>query len=115
MRAADAEVFLNDQLPPRYLALLPQCFRNAYAAVEALCKEEAILQVTSACINRGHLRTWAVETGIERLINSGQWPVEFRWESFARPTGKYLRIMLGHSSVSVCQVKRHKKVPRPAL
>ncbi len=115
MRTADAEAFLNDQLPSRDLALLPQCLKNAYAAVEALVKDEAILQVTSARINRGHLRTWAVETSIERLITSGQWRAEFEWHSFARPTGKYLRVSLSDSTLSVCQIKRPKKVPRPAL
>jgi hypothetical protein len=114
MPATTPEAFVNDQIPTRHLALFPQCFRNAYAAVEALAKDEPILQVTSARINRGHLRTWAVETGVERLITSGQWPVDFSWASFARPTGKYLRVRLADSTMTVCQVKRHKKVPRPA-
>jgi len=114
MPFADAEAFLADQLPTKYLAEVPQAFRNAYAAVEGLAKEESILQGEAARINRGHLRAWAVDTAVMRLITSGAWPFEYSWKDYVRPTGKYLCVHLGAATLSVCQVMRSKKVPRPA-
>lgn len=111
----EAKAFLDDQLPRKYRALLPQALRNAYAAVEAFAKDEAILQVESARINRGHVRAWAADAAIERLLKSGQWPFDYRWASYQRPTGKWLRIHLGASTLSVSQVTHEKSIPREAV
>lgn len=110
----DPKAFLDDQFPRRYRALLPQSLRNAYAAVESLAKDEAILQVESARINLGHVRAWAADLAIERLLKAGQWPFDYRWASYQRPTGKWLRIHLGASTMSISQVTHEKAIPREA-
>ena len=99
-----AERFLLDQFPVRHRALLPAVLRNARASAATLARAEPILQVQSAKDNFGRLISWAIDLGIERLIQSGRWPVDYRWRWFAQPTGKYLEVRFSHSVMSVSQV-----------
>lgn len=115
MRTAKAKTFLDHQLPERYRAMLPQAVENAYAAVEVLAKDEPILQVESARINRGHVRAWAVDLAVERLVKSGKWPFDCSWANYGRPTGKWLRVKFDNSTMSVSQVPNRRQIPRKAL
>lgn len=112
MDTIDASHFLSDQVPRERQALLPPTLKTAYAAVQVLIANEPILQVPSAVDNRGRLISWAVDLGIERLIKSGQWPVECRWQQFEQPTGRYLEVLLSHSRLTISQVAAPKTQPR---
>lgn len=112
MDANVAEQFLLDQVPLRYRALIPPVLRDARAAVAIMAKAEPVLQVPSAEDNRGRLISWAVDLGIQKLIESGRWPAECRWRYFAQPTGRYLEIRLSHSVMSVSQVADPAVQPR---
>jgi hypothetical protein len=114
MRSAKAKAFLDNQLPAKYRAELPQAFVSAYQAVEVLAKDEPILNVESARINRGHLRAWGADLAVERLLRSGKWPFDFDWANYGRPTGKWLRVRLPSSTLSISQVARPKLIPREA-
>jgi hypothetical protein len=104
MDKATAERFVLDQVPLRYRALIPPVIKDAKAAVAILARSEPILQVESAKNNYGRLISWGVDLGIQRLIESGRWPADFRWRSFAKPTGKYLQLRLSHSVMSISLV-----------
>lgn len=112
MQTVSAEHFLLDQVPLKYRSAIPTTLKSAYAAAELLIKQEPILQVASAVDNRGRIIQWAVDLAIEKLIKSGQWPFDFEWKSFAKPTGRYLRVRLSHSMLTVSQVSNAKKQPR---
>ena len=99
-----AEQFLLDQVPSRYRALIPPILKDARSAAAILARAEPVLQVPSAEDNHGRLISWAVDLGIQKLIELGRWPVTYRWRSFARPTGRYLQIVLSHSVMSISQV-----------
>jgi hypothetical protein len=81
-----AEAFLRDQISPSLRSLVPTTLRTAYEAADVLMRDEAILNVTSAQDNRGRIVQWAVDLGFQRLCESGQWPFDFRWRYFERPT-----------------------------
>ncbi|CAN5183300.1 hypothetical protein BH09PSE1_BH09PSE1_15630 [soil metagenome] len=107
-----AEAFLQDQVPLALRPLIPATLKTAYAAADAAIKAEAILQVVSAEDNKGRIVQWAVDLAFERLVKSGQWPFEYRWRPFARPTGRYLEIRPSHSVLTISQVANPKKQPR---
>lgn len=107
-----AERFLLDQFPMRHRALIPAVLRNARSAAATLAKAEPILQVQSAKDNHGRLVSWATDLGIEKLIQSGRWPVDYRWRWFTQPTGKYLEVRFSHSVMSVSQVSDATIQPR---
>jgi hypothetical protein len=109
---ATAKQFLLDQVPVRYRALIPQVLKDARAAAAILAKAEPVLQVPSAEDNHGRLISWAVDLGIQKLINSGRWPVSYRWQPFALPTGQYLQVILSHSVMSISQVADPAAQPR---
>jgi hypothetical protein len=115
MDAVSAEQFLLDQMPTRYRALIPTTLKTAYGAVNLLIAQEPILQVVSAGQNKGRLVSFATDLGFERLIKTGQWPFEFRWRNFAKPTGRYLEVRLSHSVLSISQVNNPKKQPRSVV
>src|SRR5690606_8435457 len=110
-----AESFLLDQIPRRDRALFPATLRNAYAAADMVIKNEPILQVASAADNRGRIISWSVDLAFQKLIESGQWPVDFRWELFAKPTGRYLENRLSHSVLTISQVSDPFKQPRDVV
>lgn len=107
-----AERFLLDQFPLRHRALLPSVLRTARAAAATLARNEPVLQVPSARDNHGRLISWAVDLGIEKLIQSGRWPVDYRWRWFAQPTGRYLEVRFTHSVLSISQVADPTVQPR---
>lgn len=112
MDATTAELFLLDQVPMRYRALIPPVLKDARAAAALLARSEPILQVPSARDNHGRLISWAMDLGIEKLIQSGRWPVDCRWRYFTRPMGRYLQIRLSHSVMSISQVADPAMQPR---
>jgi hypothetical protein len=107
-----AEAFLRDQIPLPLRSHIPATLKTAYDAAALLIKDEPILNVTSAQDNRGRIVQWAVDLGFERLCESGQWPFDFRWRWFERPTGRYLEILPSHSVVTISQVSDPSKQPR---
>lgn len=107
-----AERFLLNQFPQRHRALLPAVLRNARAAAASLAAAEPILKVPSAQDNFGRLISYAVDLGIEKLIQSGRWPVDYRWCWFAKPTGRYLEVRFTHSVLSISQVSDPSVQPR---
>jgi hypothetical protein len=115
MHTVSAERFLLDQIPIVHRALIPTTLKTAYSAARVMAKNEPILQVPSAENNRGRLISWAVDFGFERLIKTGQWPVDYRWRNFAKPTGRYLEIRLSHSVLSISQISNPKQQPRDVV
>lgn len=111
-RYVNPEAFLDDQLTLKYRAMIPATIEQAYKAAEDLAQDQPILQVESAVANRGRLRAWATDLAIERLIKTGRWPFDYDWASFEKPTGKYLRIKLESSLMSVSLVPDHRIPPR---
>jgi hypothetical protein len=107
-----AERFLLDQFPLKHRALLPGILKTARATAATIQMSEPVLQVVSAKQNHGRLISWAVDFGIEKLIQSGRWPVDYRWRSFAQPTGRYLEVRFSHSAMSISQVTDPKVQPR---
>ena len=107
-----AERFLLDQFPLRHRVLIPAVLRNARAAAATLARVEPILQVQSAKDNHGRLISYATDLGIEKLIQSSRWPVDYRWRWFAQPTGKYLEVRFSHSVMSISQVSDATVQPR---
>lgn len=112
MEAPVAEEFLLNQIPLRFRALIPPVLKDARAAAAIIAKAEPVLQVPSAEDNHGRLISWAVDLGIQKLIDSNQWPVSYRWRNFARPTGRYLQIVMSHSVMSISQVSDPTIQPR---
>jgi hypothetical protein len=107
-----AEAFLRDQISLPLRSHIPATLKTAYDTAILLIKNEPILNVTSAQDNRGRIVQWAVDFGFERLCQSGQWPFDFRWRWFERPTGRYLEILPSHSAVTISQVSDASKQPR---
>jgi hypothetical protein len=107
-----AEAFMRDQIPLALRSQIPATLKIAYDAAALLIRDEPILSVTSAQDNRGRIVQWAVDLGFERLCQSGQWPFDFRWRYFERPTGRYLEILPSHSVVTISQVSDPAKQPR---
>jgi hypothetical protein len=112
MQTVSAEHFLLDQVPLKYRSAIPTTLKSAYKAADLLIKQEPILQVASAADNRGRIIQWAVDLAIEKLVKSGQWPFEFEWKLFAKPTGRYLQVRLSHSVLTISQVSNPKQQPR---
>lgn len=107
-----AEAFLRDQVPFGLRAYIPATLKAAYEAASLLIKDEPILNVASAQDNKGRVIQWAVDLGFERLCQSGQWPFDFRWRPFERPTGRYLEIRPSHSLITISQVADPNAQPR---
>lgn len=108
-------MFLEDQFPEKLRTLIPPAIKKAYEAADSLALDSPILQVGSALGNSGRLRAWAADLAIERLIQTGQLPFDYDWANYAKPTGKYLRIRLESSLMSVSLVARPKKPPRKVI
>jgi hypothetical protein len=110
-----AEAFLRDQVPPVLQSLVPTTLRMAYQAARQLVSSESILNVPSAQDNWGRITQWAVDFSFERLCESSQWPFDFRWRPFERPTGRYLEIRPSHSVITISQVADPTGQPRDVL
>ena len=104
--------FLLDQMPMVLRPLIPSTLNAAYKAADLVIDNEPIFKVPSARDNRGRIISWAVDLGIEKLVQSGQWPFDYRWQTFQRPTGRYLEVHLSHSVLTVSQVAEPKMQPR---
>jgi hypothetical protein len=115
MDLVTAEQFLLNQIPIRHRILFPPVLKNAYMAVDAIVKAEPVLQEPSAEDNHGRIVSWAVDRGFRRLIESGTWPVDYRWAYFAKPTGRYLQVRLSHSLLSISQVADPTVQPRDVV
>jgi hypothetical protein len=107
-----AEAFLRDQMPLQLRTLIPTTLKQAYDNAAILAKGEPILSVNSAKDNHGRIVQWAVDLGFERLCESGQWPFDFCWRPFEKPTGRYLEIRPSHSVITISQVADPKNQPR---
>jgi hypothetical protein len=107
-----AEAFLRDQIPPALRSFVPSTLRTAYEAAKLLIRDESILNVTSAKDNAGRIIQWAVDLGFQRLVEGGQWPFDFKWQYFERPTGRYLEIRPSHCVVTISQVSDPSSQPR---
>lgn len=110
-----AEAFLKDQISTPRRALIAGTLKAAYQAAKVLIDSEPILQVPSAEDNQGRIIQWAVDLGFRRLCESGQWPFDFRWRYFERPTGRYLEIRPSHSVITISQVADAASQPRDVL
>lgn len=111
----DPADFFKDQLPPQRWPTIPTVLRTAYRAAGELASSDPILQIESAQDNRGRLISWAVDLGLKRAIESGSLPCDYRWRTFAKPTGRYLELRFSHSTASVSQVEDPKRQPRSVV
>lgn len=107
-----AERFVLDQIPLRHRRLIAPKLKLAYETVDGHIAGTPFLQVPTARDNRGRLLSWAVDFALKGLIESGEWPVDYRWQVFAKPTGRYLEIILPHSTLTVSQVAFWNEQPR---
>jgi hypothetical protein len=107
-----ARAFVEDQLPPHIRAELSPALNSAYASVEALKSDTPILNIPSAQL--GHLRAWATDWAVKRLIDAGKWPFDYDWQPYKNDTGQWLRVRLTHSLLSVSQVADPIYPPRDA-
>jgi len=112
MEIVNPSVFLLDQFPRKYWPIVATTLTTAYAAAKRAAEEEPILQIESAQDNHGRLISWAVDFGFERLIKTGRLPFDYRWNYYARPTGRFLEMRLPHSTASISQVSDPQKQPR---
>jgi hypothetical protein len=104
--------FLLDQVPLNLRSLIPSTLKTAYAAAEVLIESEPILKVPSAEDNRGRIISWAIDLGFVKLLQSAQWPFDYRWGTFSRPTGRFLEIILSHSLLTISQTPVANQQPR---
>jgi hypothetical protein len=109
---ADPADFVKDQFPVRNWPTIPTILRTAYAAANEVAKSDPIFQIESAQDNKGRLVAWAVDFGLKRAIDNGSLPCDYRWKTFAKPTGRYLELRFSHSTASVSQVQNPKFQPR---
>lgn len=107
-----ADLFIDDQFPVKSRAHLPTALQTAYESVGALAKDTPFLALPSAQL--GHLRAWACELAIKRLIDSGKLPYDYDWQPYKNGTGNWLRVRLSHSVLSVHQLVDATKTPRKA-
>jgi hypothetical protein len=112
---ADPADFFRDQLPPRYWSIVPTVLKTAYAAATEMMKSDPILQIESAQDNKGRVISWAVDFGLKRAIENGSLPCDFRWQDYAKPTGRYLELRFTHSTASVSQVEDPDRQPRKVV
>ena len=105
----------KDQITIAQQSLVPPTIKQAYEAADILIREFAILNVPSAQDNRGRIIQWAVDLSFQRLAESQQWPFDFRWRFFDRPTGRCLEILPSHSVVTISQVTDPTRQPRDVL
>lgn len=107
-----ADVFVRDQISQEVWPRFATVLRTAYAAAEEFVRDSPILQVNSALDNKGRVVQWAVDLGMERAVETGALQCDLRWQPFARPTGRYLELVFGHSRLTVSQVEDAKTQPR---
>jgi hypothetical protein len=107
-----SEAFLLDQVPMTARAKIAPTLKTAYAAANVLIASDPILQVPTACDNKGRIIQWAVDKGFERLIETGGWSYEYRWRPFERPTGRYLEIRAPYLVMTISQVEHPTVQPR---
>ena len=110
-----AEALIRDQFPPSQWPVIPRVLRTAYQAADDLMRDSPILQVESAKDNRGRLISFAVDTGIQRAIENGSIPCDYRWVYFDKPTGRYLELRFSHSTASISQVRCAARQPRSVV
>jgi len=108
-----AEAFLKDQLSGSHRALIPGTLKTAYQTAKTIIDGEAVFNVPSA--QHGRIIQWAVDHAFQRLCESRQWPFDFRWRDYERPTGYYLEIRPSHSVITISQVSDPKQQPRDVL
>lgn len=108
--------FINSEIPAVVRAQFPKICGRAYDAVEQLARDHAFLRTPRARWERGDLRSLAVESAFEQLIESGAWRVKSHtWESYARPTGVYLCIFTENAVVTISQLIDAREQPREAV
>lgn len=110
--SSQIEGFLANQLPVRYQLHIPAVLKTAYETAAQIAKEEPVFSMASAKDNHGRLISWATDFAILRLIESGSWPFDYKWETFNKPTGRYLQVLLPEATLSISQVKDRHQPPR---
>jgi hypothetical protein len=86
--------------------------RAAYESVDALAGDAEFLRLPS--VQLGHLRAWAAELAVKRLIDTGKWGFDYEWQPYKNETGHWLRLRLANSLMSVHQLGDPSKTPRKA-
>ncbi|RIJ15267.1 hypothetical protein D1231_10900 [Henriciella mobilis] len=56
-----------------------------------------------------------MDLGIEKAIETGVLPFDYSWESFDKPTGKFLAVRPSHSVVTVSLTRTPTKQPRTVV
>lgn len=115
MKIIDPSHFVDDQFPPNLRHLIPKTLKTAYQAAEALIADDPILSIAEKRGERGRIVSYAVDFGFERLIESGALPFDKSWESFERPTGRYLALRPSHSIITISQICDPTRQPRNVL
>jgi len=114
MTPVNPKHFVDFEFPAAIRAQVPAALRAAYVAVSTLYQTDQIFQARSAIVGKGHVVGWAVDRQFERLIEIGKLPYDCRWVSFEKPTGQYLQIRLGASTMSISQLPEPTALPRHA-
>ena len=114
MQAVRAKDFVESEFPPKYQRLIPPALAAAYDAVDSLFKTEPMFDVVSARIGKGYVIAWTVDWQIQKLVDSGQLPFDYRWVPFERPTGQFLQLRLQTSTLNINQLPFSNAIPRQA-
>jgi hypothetical protein len=114
MNRASVKHFIDTEFPGALRAQIPAALKQAYSNVAGLYETTPFLGVLSAKIGKGHIIGWAVDQQLIRLIEAGKLPFKYKWVSYARPTGRYLLLQLGSSTMSINQLPEPSAVPRDA-
>jgi hypothetical protein len=115
MNIVSPRCFVDDQFPPRLRHLIPTTLKTAYRAAEEIIAGIPLLSMAKKRGESGRIISYAVDFGFNRLVESGALPFDKSWESFARPTGRYLALRPSHSIITISQIADPLKQPRNVL
>lgn len=115
MKPINPRHFVDDQFPQQYRPLIPTTLKSAYRAAEDIIANNPLLAIAEKRGERGRIISWAVDSAFNRLVESGALPFDKSWESFARPTGKYLALRPSHSVITISQIADPASQPRNVM
>lgn len=109
-----AQSLLLDQIPASEWPSLSRALRNAYRAAAELQRDTPFLNTPVAINQHGRLVAWAVDHGIENLVKTGALSKaqSFEYADHNRPTGRYLRVRLSESWLTMSLVSTPGTHPR---
>lgn len=104
---------IEAEYPLTLRAVVPGICKRAYGVVDALAKENLLLQ--SPGVQLGHLRAWAVEFALQQAIDAGEFRVAgYEWVAYEKNTGHFLRVHTEGAVLTTSQLVDPMRRPRRA-